>query len=422
MSKRLRILVVLVLIAAAIGAGLLFQRQGVDTGRSTAAAAPAPAPRAVPVVLAAVETHDVPLRLRAVGRVEAYSTVTLRSRVDGQVLTVGYQAGQHVTRGQVMATLDSRALQAQVAQAEAAVARDNAQYLKARSDVERYAGLVAKGFVSAAQLEAYRATAAQLEATMQASQAALELARTQLSYTTVRAPIDGVAGAVLTQPGNIVRANDTSLVVINQVQPIYATFSVPESQLPEVRASLDRAATVPVIARVPGASATDAERRGELAFIDNAVDPATGTIQLKARFANKDEMLTPGQFVEVTLTLRTLDDVLTVPAEAVQTGPDGSFVWVARPDRTVEMRKVRTLSVGESRLVVQQGLADGERVVTDGQLRLVPGARYEARDARTDPREGQAAPRDAQAAPQNPQPAPHNVRGMPTEARPGVRS
>lgn len=386
MPKRLRLLIVLVLIAVAIGAGLLYQRQGTESGRNAVAAAPTAAPRAVPVVLAVVQTQDIPLRLKAVGRIEAYSTVTLRSRVDGQVLAVSYQAGQHVSRGQVMATLDSRALQAQVAQAEAALARDMAQSAKARSDVERYAGLVARGFVSTAQLEAYRATAAQLDATVQAGRAALELARTQLSYATVRAPIDGVAGAVLAQPGNIVKANDTSLVVINQIQPIYATFSVPESQLRDVRASLDSGA--PVMARAPGVGAEAVERRGELAFIDNAVDPATGTIQLKARFANKDEALTPGQFVEVSLMLRTLNDALTIPAEAVQTGPEGSFVYVARPDRTVEVRKVRTLSVGEPRLVIEQGLAAGERVVTDGQLRLVPGARYEAREARADPRDG----------------------------------
>lgn len=386
MPKRLRLLIVLVLIAVAIGAGLLYQRQGTEPGRLAAAAAPAAAPRAVPVVLAVVQTQDIPLRLKAVGRVEAFSSVTLRSRVDGQVLSVGYQAGQHVSRGQVMATLDSRALQAQVAQAEAALARDVAQFAKARSDVERYAELVARGFVSPAQLEAYRATAAQLEATVQAGRAALELARTQLSYATVRAPIDGVAGAVLAQPGNIAKANDTSLVVINQIQPIYATFSVPESQLRDVRASLDNGA--PVTARAPGVGAKAVERRGELAFIDNAVDPATGTIQLKARFPNKDEALTPGQFVEVSLMLRTLNDALTIPAEAVQTGPEGSFVYVARPDRTVEVRKVRTLSVGEPRLVVEQGLAAGERVVTDGQLRLVPGARYEARETRADPRDG----------------------------------
>lgn len=386
MPKRLRLLIVLVLIAVAIGAGLLYQRQGTESGRNAVAAAPTAAPRAVPVVLAVVQTQDIPLRLKAVGRIEAYSTVTLRSRVDGQVLAVSYQAGQHVSRGQVMATLDARALQAQVAQAEAALARDMAQSAKARSDVERYAGLVARGFVSTAQLEAYRATAAQLDATVQAGRAALELARTQLSYATVRAPIDGVAGAVLAQPGNIVKANDTSLVVINQIQPIYATFSVPESQLRDVRASLDSGA--PVMARAPGVGAEAVERRGELAFIDNAVDPATGTIQLKARFANKDEALTPGQFVEVSLMLRTLNDALTIPAEAVQTGPEGSFVYVARPDRTVEVRKVRTLSVGEPRLVIEQGLAAGERVVTDGQLRLVPGARYEAREARADPRDG----------------------------------
>ena len=355
------------------GAGLAGSAQPVQAGG--AAALPSPQP-AVPVVLAVAQSRRVPLRLKAVGRIEPFSSVTLRARMDGQVASVNWQAGQHVARGQVMATMDARVPRAQLAQAQANLARDQAQLDKARSDLARYGGLVQQGFVSAAQLEVYRAALATLEATVAADAAAIDLARTQLDYTTLRAPIDGVAGAVLAYPGNVVKANDTVLAVINQVRPVYATFGLPEQELADIHDARAAGRRLPVRVAVPGsAEAHD----GELVFVDNAIDAATGTIQLKARFANARERLTPGQFVEVALTVRELPEAVLIPPEALQTGPQGGFVYVARPDRTVELRPVRTLSGGEPQLVVTQGLAAGEQVVTDGQLRLVPGARYEPR-------------------------------------------
>ena len=226
MTTGSRILAVLVLLAAAAGGALYWQKQSAEAPRA-AAKAPPPA-RGVPVTLAPVTAKDVPLTLNLVGRAEAWSTVTLRSRIDGQIVGVHYQAGQHIKKGQKMVSFDARALQAQLAQAEANLARDRAQLEKARSDYARYSDLVAKGFVSASQLETYRAAVDSTDAIVKADIAARDLAQVQLSYTSVTAPMDGVAGAVLVFPGGSAKANDTPLVVLNQVRPIYVTFSVPE--------------------------------------------------------------------------------------------------------------------------------------------------------------------------------------------------
>lgn len=379
MTTGSRILAVLVLLAAAGGGALYLQHRSETNAKPKAA----PAARGVPVTVASVQVKEVPLTLNLVGRAEAWSTVTLRSRIDGQITAVHYQAGQHIGKGQKMVTFDSRALQAQLAQAEANLARDRAQLEKARSDFARYSDLVAKGFVSASQLETYRAAVDSTEAIVKADLAARDLAQVQLSYTNVVSPMEGVAGAVLVFPGASVKANDTALVVINQVRPIYVTFSVPERMLGQI--DVARAGgPMPVSVAVPGAQRP--KLTGTLSFVDNAVDSTTGTIIMKARIDNGDEKLTPGQFVEVSMVLRNLKDALVVPSEALQSGPDGNFIYVARPDQTVEVRKVQTISLAGRELVVEQGLTVGERVVTDGQLRLTPGARYEVREpARTAP-------------------------------------
>ncbi|HMN80919.1 MAG TPA: efflux RND transporter periplasmic adaptor subunit [Burkholderiaceae bacterium] len=373
MTTGSRILAVLVLLAAAGGGALFLQHRSEANVKPKAA----PAARGVPVTVASVQVKEVPLTLNLVGRAEAWSTVTLRSRIDGQITAVHYQAGQHIGKGQKMVTFDSRALQAQLAQVEANLARDRAQLEKARSDFARYSDLVAKGFVSASQLETYRAAVDSTEAIVKADLAARDLAQVQLSYTTVVSPMEGVAGAVLVFPGASVKANDTPLVVINQVRPIYVTFSVPERMLGQID-SARAGGPMSVSVAVPGAQRP--KLTGTLSFVDNAVDSTTGTIIMKARIDNGDEKLTPGQFVEVSMVLRNLKDALVVPSEALQSGPDGNFMYVARPDQTVEVRKVQTISLAGRELVVEQGLAVGERVVTDGQLRLTPGARYEVRE------------------------------------------
>ena len=375
MSKKASIVGALVFLVIAGGGALIYQqRQSVAANAVKASAASAPRP--VPVAVAAVEQRDVPFRFNVVGRTEALSSVTLKARLDGQIVGVQFSPGQQIRKGQPMVTLDARALQAQAQQSEANLARDRAQLDKAKSDLTRYTDLLAKGFISATQVEGYRATVDTLDATVKADQAALELARVQLSYATIVSPLDGVAGAILAFPGSSVKANDTSLVVINQLRPLYVTFSVPEGQLKEI--ARDRAShKLQVEARVPGDTAKVAI--GELVFIDNTVDPSTGTIQMKARFDNADERLTPGQFVEASMTLRNIEGALLIPSEALQAGPNGNFVYVAKPDQTVEVRRVQTLPSGRDRLIVEKGLSPGEKVVTDGQLRLTPGARYEAR-------------------------------------------
>ena len=360
--------------AAAVGYQQYARR---DAGGSQPAAGKAPSARPAPVVLAPVETASVPIRLGAIGRAEAVSTVTLRARTDGQVIAVDFVPGAAVRKGQLLVRLDARAIDAQLQQAEANLARDMAQLGKARADLRRYEDLVAKGFVSAAQLDGYRATVDSLDATVTADQAAVELLRVQKGYTRIEAPMDGVAGAIQVHPGGSVKANDTPLVVVNQVRPIHVAFAVPETRLGELgRQRLSE--RLRVEASIAGAK--DSPLVGELVFVDNAVDAATGTIQMKARFENADARLTPGQFVEVALTLRTLDQALLMPSEALQSGPDGNFVFVAKPDQTVEVRKVRTEQVDARRQLVLDGLKAGENVVVDGQVRLTPGGRYEARE------------------------------------------
>ncbi len=332
--------------------------------------------RGAPVMVAPVEQRDVPVTINVAGRTEAFASVTLRARVDGLITNVHYKPGQKVKKGQVMITLDDRAMRAQVDQVAANLARDRAQLDKAKADMQRQTDLMNKGFISQATLDGFKATVDTLEATVKADLAALDLSRVNLTYATITAPMDGIAGATLAFPGGNVKSSDTPLVVVNQTNPLYVTFSLPESQLKEI--SRERAsAKLPVQARAPGAGGKVAT--GELAFLDNTVDTATGTILLKARLDNADEQFTPGQFVEVSLTVREIAGALLIPTEALQAGPNGNFVYVAKPDQTVELRMVQTMPATRTTLIVEKGLKPGDRVVTDGQLRLTPGARYEVR-------------------------------------------
>ncbi len=335
------------------------------------------AQRPAPVLVANVEQRDVPLKINVAGRTEAFSTVTMRSRIEGQILAVHYQAGQQIKKGQTLVTLDSRALRAQLDQMNANLARDRAQLEKARADVARQTDLLAKGFISSATLDGFKATLQSMDATVNADLASIDLAKVNLSYTTISAPMNGIAGAILAFPGGSVKASDTPLVVINQLNPLYVTFSLPESQLKEISRD-SMAGKLKVDVRTPGAGGVTAT--GELAFIDNTVDTATGTIQLKAKLSNPGEKLTPGQFVEVAMTVRELPGALLIPAEAMQAGPNGNFVYVAKADQTVELRMVQTITGGDKQiLIVEKGLKPGEKVITDGQLRLTPGAKYEVR-------------------------------------------
>jgi len=357
------------LIAVAVALGLHFIN---DSGAREKR--PARGPLAIPVAVAAATQQSVPVRLQAIGNVEAYSTVALKARVDGQIVDVNFTEGQEVKKGDVLFRIDPRPFQAALRQAEANALRDAAGRDQARSQERRYQELLDKNFVSKEAYAQIKTNAQVAEANARASQAALENARLSLAYCTIAAPIDGYTGKVLLQVGNLVKANDVgSLVMINQVKPVYVSFAVPEQQLPTVRKYMELGALA--VQAVGGDAVLG---KGELIFVDNAVDPSTGTIRMRAQFDNRDASLWPGQFVNVSVKLYDQADAILIPARAVQTGPAGSYVYVVRPDMTAEMRKI-TVERGEGERAVIKGLASGERVVTRGALRLAPGARVEIR-------------------------------------------
>ena len=359
----------------------------------------------VPVEVAPVTQQDVPIQIKSIGNVEAMTTIAVRSQVEGTLLNVAFTPGQEVRKGQVLFTLDPRPLQAQLSQAEAnllkamasvkqgqdIVEKDTATMNNDRVIAKRDATLVEQGVIpreqydnNEAKLKADEATVradqsavANLQAAQKAEQAAVENARVQLSYTTIKSPIDGKTGNLVVTTGNLVRANDTTpMVTITTSSPIYVTFSVPERDLVRIRQASGKEGLT-VEGEIPGDEANHV--KGRLSLVDNTVDPATGTVRLKATFINDDRRLYPGQFVNVVLTLGMDTQAIVVPSQAVQIGQDKSFVYVAKADGTVEMRTVKTGTSIESMTVIEDGLKPGEQVVTDGQLRLVPGAKYQVR-------------------------------------------
>ena len=325
-------------------------------------------PPAVPVNVALVSQELVPFRIQAIGNVEAYSTVAVKARADGQIIEVGFKEGEEVRKGQVLFKIDPRPFEAALRQAEANALRDAAASEQARSQERRYQELLDKNFISKEAYAQIRTNATTAEATARASQAALDNTKLSLEYCTITAPIEGYAGKIQIQMGNLVKANDVNpLVVINQVHPIYVNFAVPEQRLAEVREhmALDSLA---VEALLPGVDKTAAT--GALIFVDNAVDPSTGTIRLRARFANKENTLWPGQFVSVSVRLFEQPDAIVIPSQAVQTGPEGQYVYVVGQDMLADVRKIKVQRSEGERTIVESGLAKGERVVTRGQLRL----------------------------------------------------
>jgi multidrug efflux system membrane fusion protein len=363
-------------LAASVGAWLYF-------GGAISPANKAQSPAEVPVRMAKAELKNVALTLDVTGRTAAFETVTVRARVDGQVQSVPFAEGQHVQRGDILVRLDPADFDARLRQAEANLARDRAQRAKANSDVDRYVALKAKGFVSDASVEDMRTALATAEATLKADQAAADLARLQADYATVRAPFHGIVGARLVYPGAAIKANDTALAVVNRVKPLYVGFAVAEKYLPKLRAAVAGGAKrLPATISLPGAATTIA---GEIQFLDNAVDPATGTIQMKATLANEREQLTPGQFVSVSLPFEVLKQVVTVPTESVQQGPEGSFLYVVQADGSAQLRNVAVLATEHGVAAIGKGVAAGETVIVDGQLRLIPGARVRSADAKPTP-------------------------------------
>jgi membrane fusion protein, multidrug efflux system len=327
---------------------------------------------AVPVVVAKVERSTIPVELRAIGTGQSYQTVSVESQVAGIVKEVHYQQGQFVNKGDLLISLDEEPFLAALAQAEAALARDKAQAQLSQADLERYDELYKAGIVSKAQNDQYQATSMAAQATVRADEAAIQTAKIQLSYCSIYAPISGVTGAQLVSPGATVKANDAPvLVVINQVSPIYVNFSVPQQYLEPIKGFMAHS-RLPVRATPPGDGAAET---GYLTFVNNTVDTTTGTIQLMALFPNSDHRLWPGQFSNVVLNLGNQQNALVVSSQAVQAGQKGDFVFVVKPDMTVDVRQVNVGHTVNNQTEVLQGLSEGETVVTDGQVRLVPGTK-----------------------------------------------
>jgi len=357
--------------AACSAGGEALQQQQQQGGRGSG--------QAVPVTAAPVEQKPMPLEIRVIGTAEAYSNVIVRAQTTGELTSVNFREGEDVKKGQVLFTLDRRPLEAALAQAEATLTRDAAQAQNARAQAARAQDLAARGIATREQLDQSTSNAAALDATVAADRASIENARVQLQYATISAPIAGRTGALMVHAGNLVRANDTApLVVINQITPIYVSFAIPESQLPDFKRYL-AAGTARVQAQPPNETGPSA--RGRITFVDNAVDQSTGTIKIKGTFANDDRRLWPGQFVNVVVTLTTDPSAIVVPSAAVQTSQQGPFVFVIKADQTVDLRPVTVARSNGTESVIKNGLQPGETVVTDGQLRLVPGSRVSIKSA-----------------------------------------
>ena len=337
---------------------------------------------AIPVIVATVSEQTLPLKIQAIGNVEVQTTVSIKSRLDGQIVKVGFADGQDVAKGQMLFEIDARPLQAQLEQARATLARDKAQLDRARQQEERYKDLLQKGFVSQDAYAQFRTNVDTAAATVNASESAVDNMRVQTEYAVIRSPIQGRAGKILIQQGNLVKANDTpSLVIINQLAPIYVSFAVPEQYLGLIRKYM--AGGKLVVEALPpnpgeGVAGSTTGARGTLAFVDNTVDTTTGTVRLRAVFDNKDKSLWPGQFVTASVTLNETQSAIVVPSQAVQTGPKGQYVYVVK-DGVALMREITVERAEGPHTVVSRGLVGGEQVVASGQSRLVPGMKVNIR-------------------------------------------
>lgn len=326
----------------------------------------------VPVIAALATTKNVPVEVRAIGNVEAYSTVTVKSQVEGEIQQAHFSEGQDIRQGDLLFTIDPRPFEALLRQAEAKLAQDEAEARNAQAKAARYKNLYVSGIVSKDQFDQFKTSSEALDAAVRADQAAVENTRLNLAYCTIRSPISGRAGSLLVHSGNIVKANETSLLVINQIQPIYVAFSVPEQYLADIKERMARG-KLQVVASVPDQTQKPAE--GVLTFLNNTVDSSTGTILLKGTFSNTDRRLWPGQFINAHLKLMSQANATVVPTQAVQTAEKGLFVYVIKSDMTTDVRPVEAGTTYQSDTVIERGVQPGERVVTDGQLRLYPGAK-----------------------------------------------
>ncbi len=328
--------------------------------------------------VATVVEEDVPVEIRTIGTVEAYAAVTVKPQVSGQILEVHFTEGRDVAPGDLLFTIDPRPFQADLRKAEANLAKDTALAKDAELEAARNADLFNQGQAAQREYEKSRAAADALQASVQADAAAVENAGLQLEYCSIRSPIIGVTGRLLADRGNIVKANETVLLMINRVSPIYVALDVPEQHL----ASINRYRSEGELkVHVTIAGDDGSSEAGLLSFVNNEVDSTTGTIGLRATFANQDRRLWPGQFVNVVLTLTTQPGTVVVPSQAIQTGQSGPYAFVVKDDLTAESRPVMVGFTREGQTVVEKGLLPGERVVTDGHLRVVPGGKVEVKEA-----------------------------------------
>ena len=337
-----------------------------------------PQPAALPVRVTVVERRDVPVAVRAIGNVEAFQTVTLRSQVEGQLAEVRFKEGDEVRVGDLLFVIDTGPFQATLDQAKANLVKVEAEAANAAVQARRMTELSTSGLVSRDEWDRSRTDAASAAASVEAAKAAVENAKLQLGFCYIASRLDGRIGRLLVNQGNLVKANDTQLATINQMKPIYVSFTVPEKNLPAIR---QWRAEHQLATHVVFPSGGGEPIPGKLSFIDNRVDTTTGTVLLKAVFPNADEALWPGQFVNVTLTLTTEHDAVVVPAPTVQTGQDGTYVFVVKPDSTVDYRPVKIARTEGQDAVVTSGLEPGERVVTTGFVRLAPGITVAVEDA-----------------------------------------
>jgi multidrug efflux system membrane fusion protein len=321
--------------------------------------------------VAAAVQKTIPVQMNAMGRVEAFQTISVRSQITAQIRKVLFKEGQDVKKGDLLLELDCRTYEAALRQAEANLVRDRAQARYAEEQSRRYADLMKKDYVARELYDQIQANSAALEATVKADEAVVESSRVQMQYCSIYSPIGGRTGSLKVNQGNIVKADDTELLTINQIQPINVAFAIPEKDLPRVKKYIPEK-KLEVDAFIPG---EDRPEKGELTFVDNAIDAATGTITLKGTFSNKEKRLVPGQFVNVVLTLATEPNSILVPSQGVEQGQTGQYVYVVKPDSTVEMRPVTIGVEIKGETMILKGIKAGERVVTDGQMRLLPGSK-----------------------------------------------
>jgi membrane fusion protein, multidrug efflux system len=341
-------------------------------GARDIATAPA-GPPVIPVTAGIAEARDMPIYVRGIGTVQAYNTIAIKSRVDGQIVKVDFTEGQEVNEGDPLFEIDPRPFQAALQQAAANQQKDEALLVSAQADLQRYTELVGHGYQTRQIYDQQKATVAQLQASIKADQAQIDAAQLNLQYATIRSPIKGRTGARLVDIGNLVHASDnTALVRLTQLQPIFVSFTVPQDQFNRIRES-SRSGPVAVEALAENDQTELAT--GKLTLIDNEIDQQTGTLHLKAAFANEDETLWPGEFVNLRLVVGTLKNAVAVPARALQSGPKGQYLFVIKGDETVEMRIVGVAEVEQDTAAIDKGLAAGERIVVDGQYRLDQGTR-----------------------------------------------